>query len=121
MAQQGPVAEAKSLAIDKVPLQIEIEESFDQFALLIAEKCEEGLYFIGLGHSHVGYLFYREQEIYFIQASYGKSMNVVIDYVNESDILTTFSNFTLTPITTNHTLIKQWLEGEELVIQKGRD
>lgn len=121
LAQQGPLSEARSLALDNAPLSIDLTGNFDGFSSLIEEKCEEGLYFIGLGHSHVGYLFYREGEIYFIQSSYGKSGNVVIDYANESDVLTTFSNFILVPITTNNSLIHYWLTGEEIAVIKGTD
>lgn len=121
LAQQGPVSEARSLAIDSIPLPIDLMGNFNRFDTIIEQTCGEGLYFIGLGHSHVGYLFYREGEIYFIQSSYGKSGAVVIDYANESDVLTTFSDFTLVPITTNYLLIQHWLMGEEITIVKGTE
>ena len=94
---------------------------FNEFIPNVQEKCEEGLYFVGLGHSHVGYIYYREQEVYFIQSSYGKSMSVVIDYAKESDILTGFGSFTLVPITTNQALMKRWLTGEEILVVKGKE
>lgn len=121
LAQQGPVSEARSLALNNTPLPIDLMNDIEEFEELINAKCEEGLYFIGLGHSHVGYLFYREGETYFIQSSYGKSGNVVIDYAMESDILVNFFNFTLVPITTNTSLIKHWLKGEEIVVVKGSE
>lgn len=121
LAQQGPLSEARSLQIKGAPISIDLTGDFDGFVPEVQKQCEEGLYFIGLGHSHVGYLYYREQECYFIQSSYGKSGQVEIDYANDSDILTGFSNFVLVPITTNAVLVEAWLTGEEVVVVKGRD
>ncbi|MCH2021014.1 MAG: hypothetical protein MK207_00935 [Saprospiraceae bacterium] len=121
LAQQGPVSEAKSLLIKGTLLEIEIGYEFEKFIPAIKRKCKEGLYFIGLGHSHVGFLYYREKEVYFIQSSYGRSMQVEIDYANESDILTGFGEFTLVPITNNIPLIQKWVTGEEIIIVKGKD
>jgi hypothetical protein len=121
LAQQGPVSEARSLTIEGSPIQIDLTEDFEDFVPEIEKHCEAGLYFIGLGHSHVGYLYYREQECYFIQSSYGESVQVEIDYANDSDILMGFSNFVLVPITTNAVLLEAWLLGEEVVVVKGSE
>ena len=121
LAQQGPVSEARSLAMEEELISIDLTGGFDGFVFEVQKRCKEGLYFIGLGHSHVGYLYYREQECYFIQSSYGKSGQVEIDYANDSDILTGFSNFVLVPITTNTALVKAWLKGEEVVVVKGKE
>jgi hypothetical protein len=121
LAQQGPVSEARSLAMEGDLIAIDLTGGFEGFVPEIQKRCEEGLYFIGLGHSHVGYLYYREQECYFIQSSYGKSGQVEIDYANDSDILTGFSNFVLVPITTNAILLEAWLKGEEVVVVKGTE
>lgn len=121
LAQQGPVSEARSLAIQGAPIAIDLTGGFEGFVPEVQKNCKEGLYFIGLGHSHVGYIYYREQECYFIQSSYGKSGQVEIDYANDSDILTGFSNFVLVPITTNADLVEAWLKGEEVVVLKGRE
>lgn len=121
LAQQGPVSEAYSLAIEEDPIRIDLTGDFDGFVPEVQKKCAEGLYFIGLGHSHVGYLYYREKECYFIQSSYGKSGQVEIDYAKDSDILTGFSNFVLVPITSNKTLVETWLTGEEVIVVKGRE
>lgn len=118
LAQQGPVSEARSLTIEGSPIQIDLT---GDFVPEIEKHCEAGLYFIGLGHSHVGYLYYREQECYFIQSSYGESVQVEIDYANDSDILTGFSNFVLVPITTNAVLLEAWLLGEEVLVVKGSE
>lgn len=121
LAQQGPVSEARSLVIEGSPIEIDLTGDFEGFVPEIQAHCEEGLYFIGLGHSHVGYLYYREKECYFIQSSYGKSGQVEIDYANDSDILTGFSNFVLVPITTNSVLVEAWLLGEEVLVVKGSE
>jgi hypothetical protein len=121
LAQQGPRAEASSLTIQGSPIRIDLTGDFEGFVPEIQKECEEGLYFIGLGRSHVGYLYYREQECYFIQSSYGKSGQVEIDYANDSDILTGFSNFVLVPITTNAVLVEAWLTGDEIAVIKGRE
>lgn len=121
LAQQGPVSEAQSLALGQELIEVEVGLDFQDFVPTIEAKCKEGLYFIGLGHSHVGYLFYREGEVYFMQSSYGKSMSVVIDYADESDILNTFGSFVLVPITTSTVLMEKWLTGGEISIIKGTD
>ncbi|WP_052592890.1 hypothetical protein [Aureispira sp. CCB-QB1] len=121
LAQQGPVAEAQSLSLGEELILIQLTEGNKDFANIMKAKCKEGLYFIGLGHSHVGYLYYREGECYFIQSSYGKSGQVEIDYARDSDILTGFSEFVLTPITTNVALINAWLESTEISIIKGTE
>lgn len=121
LAQQGPVSEATSLMLQGTPLRIDIGIDFNEFIPEVQKKCKDGLYFIGLGHSHVGYIYYIDQEVYFIQSSYGNSRSVVIDYAKESDILTGFGSFTLVPITTNEALMKRWLTGEEILVVKGKD
>lgn len=121
LAQQGPVSEARSLVIKGAPIFVDLMGGFEAFIPEIKKKCKEGLFFIGLGHSHVGYLYYREGECYFIQSSYGKSGQVEIDYATDSDILVGFSNFTLVPITNNKPLLDAWLQGEEVVVVKGKE
>ncbi|MDC0230499.1 hypothetical protein OAK19_00900 [Aureispira] len=121
LAQQGPVSEAKSLLIEGTLLNVKVGYEFENFIPSIQNKCKEGLFFIGLEHSHVGFLYYRENEVYFIQSSYGKSMQVEIDYAEESDILTGFGDFTLVPITTNNALITKWITGNEIYVVKGVD
>jgi hypothetical protein len=121
LAQQGPVSEAKSLLVEGKLLNVEVGLEFENFIPTIQSKCNEGLFFIGLGHSHVGFLYYRENEVYFIQSSYGKSMQVEIDYADESDILTGFGDFTLVPITSNNALIEKWITTTEIEVVKGTD
>lgn len=121
LAQQGPVSEARSLSLQDDPISLEAEFDLTNFETLVQEKCQEGLYFIGLGHSHVGYLYYAQGEIYFIQSSYGTSMSVEVEYAMRSDILKGFTAFTLVPISTNKMLLDYWLTSKEIVVVKGKE
>ena len=102
-------------------IEIESEIDLKGFIPAVKKKCKEGLYFIGLGHSHVGFIYVREQEVYFIQSSYGHSMQVEIDYARDSDILSGFTSFVLVPLTTNESLMKKWIKGEEVLVVKGKE
>ena len=67
MAQQGPLHEAKTLAL-KMPVIEVVGESVTENIDTIKAKLPEGIHFVGFDMSHVGYIWHHEGELYLIHS-----------------------------------------------------
>ncbi len=69
LAQQAPLQEAKSLALDTPVITINTNTIGEAFAQL-KNQCKEGLYFIGFADNHVGFMYVDQEEYYLIHSNY---------------------------------------------------
>lgn len=113
MAQQGGLEEAKSLAgsapVDVYPMTAEaLQKIFNR-------KYTEGLFFVGLDF-HVGFLLFRNRELYFIHSDYINARGVVFERAITSHAFCASRAYWVTPVSGNRELIEKWLAGTELKI-----
>lgn len=114
LAQQGGTNEALSLQPDKKLVKYH-NLSYLELKKKLLSNYKDGLYFVGLSN-HVGYVFIKNKEIYFIHSSYYDN-KVMIElaessYCFESDI------YVFAELSTNKTLLKKWLFNEVIPIKK---
>ncbi len=76
----------------------------------------DGLYFIGLGEGHVGYLLKQRTGLYFIHANYTYPTGVQMQRAEES-VLVGFQDFYLTDITHNQRLMEYWMSGKKIPLR----
>ncbi|MFC1733636.1 hypothetical protein ACFL6I_25335 [candidate division KSB1 bacterium] len=81
----------------------------------IKKNLEEGLYLTGL-FNHVGYLLYRNSEIFFIHANYFEPTEVIIEKASDSKAFSMGKHYYITAVSANKTLIKRWLNGIRIFI-----
>lgn len=114
LAQQGPRDECVALSL---------HQKFWTFAgfpagaraKTINEALKEGLYFIGLDESHVGYLLKQEGELYLIHANYTGDAVVTIQPLMQS-VFQHFTTWHIAEITYNRALLGYWLSGKKCVL-----
>jgi hypothetical protein len=116
LAQQNPLNEAKSVAVgDSVEIY---EVNSSQLQNIFNEKYEEGIYFVGLDF-HVGFLIFRNKELYFIHSNYINSKGVVFEKAIYSDAFNAASKYRIAEISTNEKLLGKWVNGEQIKIVSG--
>jgi len=107
LAQQGGTNEAKSLAIeDKNWKTI---WGIDSLQSVMKRDYENGLYFVGLDN-HVGYLYMKNKELYFIHSNYIDD-KVMLEKAQYSAAFQS-NIYVIAEITTNEELLEKWRKGE---------
>jgi len=106
-AQQSPINEAKSLA-----LNTEVKE-FSEGSVLkdiaaINEYLGEGIHFIGFDQNHVGYILKEKNNLYLIHSNYLDAVGVVIEPIEESVVFSSYSKFYVVELSTNEGLLDSW-------------
>ncbi|MCK6691616.1 MAG: hypothetical protein L6Q97_05885 [Thermoanaerobaculia bacterium] len=114
LAQQGPADEALMLSLGDTVRVIRRPDAA-QALTFWREQLRDGLYFIGLGANHVGYLLKQGPGLYLIHANYAPPYQVQLQKAEES-VLTGFSVFYLADITFNRRLMAYWLSGEKVAL-----
>ena len=114
LAQQGPRDEAIALSLHKGWRTVAGFPA-DARAKGINESLKEGLYFIGLGESHVGYLLKKEGELYLIHANYTGEAVVTIQPLMQS-VFQHFTTWHIAEITYNRALLGYWLSGKKCAL-----
>ncbi len=114
LAQQGPRDEAIALSLHKGWRTVAGFPA-DARAKNINETLKEGLYFIGLDESHVGYLLKQEGELYLIHANYTGDAVVTIQPLMQS-VFKDFTTWHIAEITYNRALLGYWLSGKKCVL-----
>jgi len=115
LAQQAPEVEAKMLSFGKEVIVLNSDSPYSAAAVL-AQQLQEGLYFIGLGNSHVGYLLKHDGLLTAIHSNYVMPSEVVAQPIMES-IYVGFGTFYLADITWNDQLLKYWLKGVDVPLK----
>ena len=77
---------------------------------------QEGIYFIGFGQSHVGFILKRKEKLFLIHSNYLYSKGVEIEKIEASEVFQQFNNFCLAEISTNKTLLKNWLTNKKIEV-----
>lgn len=108
LARQGPLNEAKSLAIDTNLVLSFSSEEFNIDSEFFS-SFPDGLYFVGLD-SHVGYLYVYKEQTFFVHSNYIEN-RVMIEPFDLSEAFESY-NYHLVKITGNKNLIRKWLIGE---------
>lgn len=115
LAQQSPVNEATSIALDTKVIEIAEGSPLKNISTL-RDTLKTGIHFIGLSYSHVGYLLKKEDELYIIHSNYAGSESVEIERLEESEAFNYFDQFYIAEISTNKSLLERWLSKEEIKI-----
>ncbi|WP_298539385.1 hypothetical protein [uncultured Aquimarina sp.] len=115
LAQQSPVNEAKSLALNTKVIEI-AESSIEENILMIHKSLKNGIHFIGFDASHVGYILKENEELYLIHSNYMDYKGVEIEKIEDSPVFASYNMFYLAEISTNEQLLKSWITGKEIPI-----
>ncbi len=117
LAQQSPINEAKSLAVN-----MEVKEFSEPTTLkniaAIKEYLKEGIHFIGFDQSHVGYVLKEKGDLYLIHSNYIGAVGVEIEQIEQSEVFKSYSKFFIVELSTNENLLHSWLAGKEIKIIK---
>lgn len=113
LAQQNPENEAKTVAIKESLVKsynyLELEPAIDKEL----KNYEEGLYFVGLDN-HVGYLYIKNGQAYFIHSDYVDGF-VRIEHIETSEAFESETYF-ISNISSNRGLVLKWIMEEEVVV-----
>lgn len=112
LAQQSPSGEASILSMGDTVRVLRHAVS-DSVIATLKVRLPEGLYFAGLGGSHVGYLLKWHGELLLLHSNYTTPAEVMIQPLAQS-VFTGYSKFYISDITYNNSLIISWLKGSEV-------
>ena len=113
LAQQNPLNEAKTIAAGDSVENYEVNSTQLQ-KIFVAEK-QEGLYFVGLDF-HVGFLLFRNKELFFIHSNYIGAVGVVFEKAVYSDAFNAASAYRIAEISPNEKLLEKWVKGEAISV-----
>lgn len=116
LARQSPENEAKSLSLGSPVIEIRAEEMGEKLKEIKA-AIQPGICFVGLGSSHVGYLLFRQDELFFIHASYFSPDEVVAQRAKDSPIFNAFNHFYLVELSNNAAFIEHWWSGKQIQVK----
>jgi hypothetical protein len=115
LAQQAPEDEAKALAMGDSVSVFQGGWVSDVLPIL-QNSLKDGLYFIGLSSSHVGFLLKRRGKFFLLHSNYVYPAELRIEPAGERSVLNSFSTFYLVPISNNPKLLEAWLFGKEVSV-----
>ncbi len=115
LAQQSPINEAKSLSLDSNIIKVN-EASMKEIAIEIKKKVKDGIHFIGLGESHVGYLLKEKGELYLIHSNFAGDNGVEIEVFEYSDVVVPYMWYYIVELSSNEVFLKNWIQGKEIKI-----
>jgi hypothetical protein len=116
LAQQGPADEALMLSLGDT-VRVTRRGDAEKALALWRERLRDGLYFIGLGENHVGYLLKQGAGLFLIHSNYAGPVEVQLQRAEES-VLIGFREFYLADITFNRQLMEYWLNDRKVPLQK---
>ncbi|MBI1226268.1 MAG: hypothetical protein GC192_13625 [Bacteroidetes bacterium] len=119
LAQQKPENEAKSLAVGTKIIEMEGANSAENIAQ-IKSKTSDGIYFVGLGQSHVGYLLKRKNELFFIHSSYFTPGTVTVELASKSPVFCAYSHYYIVELSNNKVFLKRWLNNKKIEVIKDK-
>lgn len=115
LAQQGPADEGSMLSLGDT-VRVTRRGNATQALALWRKRLRNGLYFIGLEATHVGYLLKQGDGLYFIHSNYAAPFEVQLQRAEES-VLMGFATFYLADITFNKQLTAYWMSGERVPLK----
>ncbi|SNR16782.1 hypothetical protein [Tenacibaculum jejuense] len=116
LAQQSPINEAKTLALENKVIEI-FDHETDKIIQKIKEVLPEGIHFIGFDAGHVGYILKKKGELYLIHSNYLEG-KVGVERIQKSTVFASFFKFYLVELSTNKQLLEKWIKNEEIIIKK---
>jgi hypothetical protein len=116
LAQQNPQTEATMLALGS-PVRVIQSDNPDTLLARCERELREGLYFIGLGEGHVGYLYKKQGELISIHADYTSPNICVAAQPFDASIYRAFGTFYIADITWNDRLVRYWLSGSKIELR----
>ena len=108
IARQAPLYEALTYELGDSVCRFETD--YAGFAEAFKKNNGEGLYFAGLT-CHVGFLLYRNGELFFIHSSYMSPFRVVIEKAACSAPFNATSEYVVARISGNQRLLDRWISG----------
>lgn len=117
LAQQSPINEAKSLALDTEVKEISETTTTGNISS-IKEYLKEGIHFIGFDESHVGYVIKQNDNLYLIHSNYINAIGVEIEQIEKSEVFNSYNKYHVVELSTNEEILKHWINGEQIEIVK---
>lgn len=114
LAQQSPAKAAAMLKCGDAVLVFSEKNALANHAKMLA-TLEDGICFVGLGSSHVGYLLKRSGKLFFIHSSYFAPSEVTIELASQSPVFCAYDQYYIVKLSNNATLMKHWLAGSPCV------
>ncbi len=108
LAQQSPINEAKSLAINTEVKEFS-EGSVTENIKAINNYLKEGIHFIGFDQSHVGYILKEAGNLYLIHSNYLDAVGVGIEPIEASEVFNSYRRYYIVELSTNPHLIEYWI------------
>lgn len=113
LAQQSPINEARSLALNKA-VKVFSEASISQNIASINAYLKEGIHFIGFDQNHVGYILKKNGDLYLIHSNYINATGVEIEPIEQSAVFNSYNTFYIVELSTNEDLLKNWMNGKRI-------
>ncbi len=117
LAQQSPINEAKSLALNNEIIEI-AKRTKEENIHAIDSILKEEIYFIGFDQGHVGYILKEKGQLYIIHSNYVGLNGVEIEKIDESEAFSHCDRYYIVPISSNLELLKCWITSKEIKIIK---
>lgn len=115
LAQQNPLNEARSINLGQTVKEF-TSESTDGRIEFLKTKTKKGIYFIGFGMSHVGYVYNDGQAIYLIHSNYIDLKGPMMEKIEESVVFGAYGTLYLAEISTSELLMRKWLRGDKISV-----
>ncbi|MBK8657105.1 MAG: hypothetical protein IPN20_25105 [Haliscomenobacter sp.] len=116
-AQQSPINEAKSLALNTEVKEISGELTSENISE-IRKYLKEGIHFIGFDESHVGYILKEHNDLYLIHSNYINAAGVGIEQIEKSEVFSSYRKFYIVELSTNERLLYCWKNQKQIEIIK---
>ncbi|TAE66920.1 MAG: hypothetical protein EAZ85_15570 [Bacteroidetes bacterium] len=107
LAQQLPIHEAMTLDVDSAMIRVAGNVACEDVIKEMKNKLENGIYFIGFGNTHVGFLIKKEDEL-FLTHTGSTSIVTVIDTVENIPFFCLFYNYYIVPLSNNKSFLDKW-------------
>lgn len=110
LAQKSPADEAQALAYGSEVLYLSGQTDNWLDSTLHHHILKDGLYFIGLGNGHVGYLLRQQQRFYALHSNYYPPNTVVVRQPIEDSVYRLFGEVRIVNLSWNDALLREWLK-----------
>ncbi len=117
LAQQASLNIVKSLACDSKVHSYRNPNKENMMSEL-KSTLDDGIYIVGLSN-HVGFLYLRNNELYFLHATFLEPGEVVAEIAQDSDAFMWSDVYYISAVSKNKTLMKQWLNNVPIDIVGG--
>ena len=115
LAQQTPQNEAMSLAAGGEVIEISGKSTAENLTNIKA-AIGDGICFVGLGGSHVGFLVKRKGVLFFAHSSYLSPGAVTIELAEKSPVFCAYDHYYIVELSNNRAFLKKWLNNEQLTV-----